>query len=379
MQARSYPFERLPRVPRAQLGWLRGVVRALPEGASERLSREAALLLGAPLHVRAHAPELVSSGDACRSLRDPCCALRLELAGDALARGLLLELAPDGAAALCDRLLGGDGSLATTPGRGLDELSLGVLGYLAARLCAATGASVRVRAIERERAEMEHALSGMHVLIWPLELELAGTSLGTARALIPEASADAFLRRADATPRSAPPEGALLDLPLTLCTHLGRVVLTRAELDALAPRDVVIPDRSRLARAEDGKYRGQLELHVTGCRPGFSCRLDGSRLTIEQALHCGESTMTDTKRISIPSAAATSELAADAPIELCVELARFTLPLRELSALRPGEVLDTGRAIGASVTLSAAGRPLARGELVDVDGEVGMRVLELLR
>ena len=68
----------------------------------------------------------------------------------------------------------------------------------------------------------------------------------------------------------------------------------------------------------------------------------------------------------------------DAPIELCVELARFTLPLEQLLALRAGEVWSTGRAIGEVVYLSAGGRKVARGELVDVDGEVGVRILERL-
>jgi len=70
--------------------------------------------------------------------------------------------------------------------------------------------------------------------------------------------------------------------------------------------------------------------------------------------------------------------AADAPIELCIELARFTLPLSELSALRAGEVLCTGRAIGELVTLSAGGRAFARGELCEVEGEIGVRVAELV-
>jgi flagellar motor switch/type III secretory pathway protein FliN len=58
-----------------------------------------------------------------------------------------------------------------------------------------------------------------------------------------------------------------------------------------------------------------------------------------------------------------------------VELARFTLSLQQLAELREGEVLLTGRPLGESVTLRAGGRVLASGELVDVDGEVGVRVL----
>ena len=91
--------------------------------------------------------------------------------------------------------------------------------------------------------------------------------------------------------------------------------------------------------------------------------------------------MSDARRIPTQALAAApeadlSQLAGDAPIELCLELARFTLPLDELGALRPGEVLATGRPVGARVALSAGGRTVARGELCEVDGEIGVRILE---
>lgn len=69
--------------------------------------------------------------------------------------------------------------------------------------------------------------------------------------------------------------------------------------------------------------------------------------------------------------------AGDAPIDVVVELARVTMPLAELAALRPGEVLATGRALGERVTLRAGDRTIALGELVDVDGEIGVRILSL--
>ena len=69
------------------------------------------------------------------------------------------------------------------------------------------------------------------------------------------------------------------------------------------------------------------------------------------------------------------QLAGDAPIEVVVEVARFTLPLEELAALRTGEVLTTGQPIGEQVTVRASGQAIARGELVDVDGQIGVRIL----
>jgi type III secretion system YscQ/HrcQ family protein len=344
------------------------------------LLREAAQLLGAALHVRPRAPELVDAAVARGSLRDPCCVLRLSLAGDALARSVLLELPIGAAAVLCDRMLGGDGALPLAPPRGLDPLSQGVLGYLGARLCAASSAALQLHAVEHERAQALTDLGG-YVLLWPLELELAAAPLGTARVWIGEACGSALLQRVAPVARVSPPP-AWLELRAAACAHLGQLVLARGELDALLPGDVLLPDRCRVTCENGGHYVGEVELHTVGCRSGFSCRLEGSRLTLERAIRCGESTMTDTKRISMSDsspAAAVSELAADAPLELCIELARFTMTLRELSALRPGEVLDGGSPIGAHVVLSASGRAIARGELVEIDGSIGMRVLELLR
>ncbi len=80
-----------------------------------------------------------------------------------------------------------------------------------------------------------------------------------------------------------------------------------------------------------------------------------------------------------PRAAAALDLAGDAPIALSVELARIEVTLSELASWRTGEVIATGRPIGERVTLSVRGRPIARGELVEHEGELGVRILELAR
>ena len=72
-----------------------------------------------------------------------------------------------------------------------------------------------------------------------------------------------------------------------------------------------------------------------------------------------------------------SKLAGDVPIEVAVEIARFTLALEEIGALRTGEILSTGCPIGERVTLRVGGRVVANGELVDVEGDVGVRILSI--
>jgi type III secretion system YscQ/HrcQ family protein len=66
------------------------------------------------------------------------------------------------------------------------------------------------------------------------------------------------------------------------------------------------------------------------------------------------------------------------PLELAAEIGRLRLSGRELLDLEPGTVLPLGRPLAAPIELTCDGRVVARGELVDVDGERGVRLTELL-
>jgi flagellar motor switch protein FliM len=70
------------------------------------------------------------------------------------------------------------------------------------------------------------------------------------------------------------------------------------------------------------------------------------------------------------------EALADAPVLVRVEIGSVTLPAREWAAIGVGDVVALDRRVGESVELRAGGRTIARGELVDVDGAIGVRVLQ---
>ncbi len=63
----------------------------------------------------------------------------------------------------------------------------------------------------------------------------------------------------------------------------------------------------------------------------------------------------------------------DLPIELTAELGRITLTARAALDLAPGAIVRLGRPPGP-IELTAQGKSIARGELVLVDGELGIRV-----
>ena len=65
----------------------------------------------------------------------------------------------------------------------------------------------------------------------------------------------------------------------------------------------------------------------------------------------------------------------EVPVVVRVEIGVAEMRAREWAALGPGDVVALGRKIGEGVTLRVAGVTVARGELVDLDGEVGVRIL----
>src|SRR6185437_12078111 len=67
----------------------------------------------------------------------------------------------------------------------------------------------------------------------------------------------------------------------------------------------------------------------------------------------------------------------DVPVTLTVELGKVNIPLARLADLRPGDVLELGRHSREPVELTSGGRLVARGELVLIDTELGVRVTQV--
>lgn len=75
---------------------------------------------------------------------------------------------------------------------------------------------------------------------------------------------------------------------------------------------------------------------------------------------------------------AIAEALGDVPIVVRIEIGEARMTAREWASLGRGDVVSLGRRVGEPVLLRAGGIALARGELVDVDGEVGVRILDRL-
>src|SRR5687767_15509773 len=68
----------------------------------------------------------------------------------------------------------------------------------------------------------------------------------------------------------------------------------------------------------------------------------------------------------------------DVPVELAVEIGRTHMTIRETLTLGPGTIVTLNRLAGEPVDLLVNGKPIARGEVVVLDEEFGLRVTEVL-
>ena len=66
----------------------------------------------------------------------------------------------------------------------------------------------------------------------------------------------------------------------------------------------------------------------------------------------------------------------EVPVVVRVEVGETTMSAREWASLEHGDVVALGRRVGELVLVRVGGVPLARGELVDLEGEVAVRIVE---
>jgi flagellar motor switch protein FliN/FliY len=68
----------------------------------------------------------------------------------------------------------------------------------------------------------------------------------------------------------------------------------------------------------------------------------------------------------------------DVPVELAVEIGRTRMTIGQSLELRPGSVVSLNRLAGEPVDLLINGKPIARGEVVVIDEEFGLRVTDVV-
>jgi type III secretion protein Q len=65
------------------------------------------------------------------------------------------------------------------------------------------------------------------------------------------------------------------------------------------------------------------------------------------------------------------------PVQLTFDVGRLEMTLAELRRLGPGSVMELARSITEPVRISAQGRSVGQGELVDIEGMIGVKIVRL--
>jgi flagellar motor switch protein FliN len=170
--------------------------------------------------------------------------------------------------------------------------------------------------------------------------------------------------------------------PIRLTLVAARCELTVAEVRALGVGDVFVPLPALHTLGAAGLL-GPVTLTHGLRESGLGAKLTEAGLEISfEPVALGRvpgdhGTNMPLSDNSVPSAPATmQDLLDDAPVVLRVEVGHAELPAREWAGLRPGDVIPLGVTPSQPVVLRVSGTELARGTLVLVDGEVGVRITE---
>jgi len=299
---------------------------------------------------------------------------------------VILDLDSDLAAAAVDALLAGPG---TPPSvlRPLTWLDRGALSYLVLLACRElqqrTGLCIHLLSLGGDDAE----LPAIPHLVQPLRVGL-GDLAGEIRLRLPlEGPTPDLLAEPPLTGTLAE---TTLSSALELRAAVGQGTLPWREIRLLSPGDMLFLDRLTV----DGTGRGDAVLCCGSGASTLPCRCEVPdsgpiRLTLlGPATPAGprleKEIMTDNKESTESTAAATvsdapaAAMLDDVPVTLTLELGRLSLSARELLSLRVGHVIELDRAHGDPLDVSVNGQAIARGELVEVEGRLGVRIERLI-
>ncbi len=294
--------------------------------------------------------------------------LAVLLASTPLAPPMILAIAPRIARVIGDRVLGGTGTDVAPGPVPLSRAEAGLVAYAIARGVAALGGPVSgvIDGLPLERAL--GTLGDARMIVWSTEL-----SLGDARGLV------SLVVPLDAIPLGAPAPRGVPALSIRAHLDVGTARLPARELAAMQIDDVLVPDAlwldPRSARA------GHARLSVARSSRAFEITRAGDDAWTLAHPTSAPAPRPPTRGRTSPAMnePATIPSLYDVDVEIAIELARLELPVAEVSALAPGVVVTTGRLVGEKVAIRAGERVLAWGELVDVDGETGVRITEVAR
>lgn len=169
-----------------------------------------------------------------------------------------------------------------------------------------------------------------------------------------------------------PPLPGPLDdsVPVALRAEVGFTRLPATDAAAIAPGDVVLLDAffATTDRALWLSRDGTAGVHVQW--PAPSDATSPPRLTVIQP-------WTETMPASPDAPPAQAATLDSVPVRLSFDLGEVSLTLAQLRALQPGQTLDLGHPLAGAVRIRANGALVGEGDLVEIDGQIGVSVRHL--
>ncbi len=189
--------------------------------------------------------------------------------------------------------------------------------------------------------------------------------------------------------------------PVEFRGRLGAAALTLGDIERLEPTDILLFDTGNfqwdgqhlsgelpLAHSQDGLVRLQtqieddaetLRVRIESIVPGRHAEESEAKIMNDTSQNTGPDPESTHPGDTAPgdTSGAGRQVAEETPVTVRVELGRIRLTLRELAQLSPGSVIEMGRDPSAPVSLVVEDRVIGVGDLVKVDGELGVRIAEL--
>lgn len=144
-----------------------------------------------------------------------------------------------------------------------------------------------------------------------------------------------------------------------LWVEIGSLELKIIEINQLESADILLIDLS----AERGKAKLRL---ASG--DSFQVQFQAAQLILET----GATTMSD-----ISNQNAITSIA-DIPIRLTFDLGDLVLPFKEVQSLTQGSVVNLNTPVTQAVTIRSLNRVIGMGELIDIEGQLGVKITKLL-
>lgn len=424
-----FAFSRLEKISKSYVQLLRGLEWMLPnvrsngevaESVRDRLQE----MIDEKVTLATESVHVVNPAKARRFVSDPTFLAVLAPLPNKT-RGLL-EVELGLAHMVIDMLLGGAGEAVAL--RPLTDIEEGVLTYVLIETLKVLAPTIdpalpklRLESVCRTFDEAVSILGeDEHLAVVQLKA-MIGEHSGYVRIFIPESvlsmahpSTDAAVRRARRSADAQAHAGRLSTVKVWLRAEIGQVEISAADLRQVREGDVILVDglKTRPDLGEPGTAvlrlgagrQGSLTAEVTVEDKRYSAKIteiavgapdvpreppedaapppvveDEAR--VEQEL-LGDAPDDSTNPGKLPRSNDVenpegADLLNDIPLQIAVELGRVAMTAEEVVGLKVGHVIDLNRSAGEPLDLSVNGKVVARGELVEVDGNLGVRILSL--